>query len=79
MEIMEELIYSNMIEQVHPLIVPTVLIPLTLVSMGISVIATFIAGLFGVKLKAEGPKRLLELLFKPKILISDFVTHKCIF
>lgn len=55
---------------VHALIVPTVLIPLTMISVVISVVATFIAGLFGIKLKAEGPKRMLELLLKPKIIIT---------
>lgn len=70
-EIMEELTYSNY----HFLIIPTVLIPLTMISMGISVVATFIAGLFGVKLKNEGPKRLLELLLKPRILISAVILN----
>lgn len=56
--------------QLHYMIIPTVLIPLTMVSVAISVVATFIAGLFGIKLKAEGPKQLLEVLLKPKILIS---------
>lgn len=68
---MEELAYSNY----HLLIIPTVLIPLTMLSMGISVVATFIAGLFGVKLKAEGPKRLMELLLKPRILISAVILN----
>jgi len=51
-------------------IIPTVLIPLTVVSVGVSVAATFIAGLFGVTLRSDGPKRLLELLLKPKIILS---------
>ena len=54
----------------HPLIIPTVLIPLTALSVALSVAATFIAGLFGIQLKAEGPKKLLEVLLKPKILLS---------
>lgn len=68
---MEELTYSNY----HLLIIPTVLIPLTMVSMGVSVVATFIAGLFGIKLKAEGPKRLLELLLRPRILVSALILN----
>jgi outer membrane protein assembly factor BamB len=53
-----------------PLIIPTVMIPLTLISVGISVVASFIAALFGVELKMEGPKKFLEVLFKPKVLLS---------
>ncbi len=68
---MEELIPSN----VHLLIIPTILIPLTILGVGISVVATFIAGLFGIKLKAEGPKQLLELLLKPRFLISAVVLN----
>jgi outer membrane protein assembly factor BamB len=51
-----------------PMILPTVMIPLTMVSVGLSVVATFIAGLFGIQLKLEGPKKLLEVLLKPKVL-----------
>ncbi len=73
MVLLEQLI--NHPENVNLLIVPTVLIPLTLVSVGISVIATFIAGLFGITLKTEGPKRLLELLLKPKIIFSALLLN----
>jgi outer membrane protein assembly factor BamB len=59
--------------ELHPLIIPTVLIPLTAVGVGLSVATTYIAGLFGVKLKAEGPKKALELLLKPKVLFSAVV------
>lgn len=52
------------------MILPTVMIPLTMVSVGLSVVATFIAGLFGIQLKLEGPKKLLEVLLKPKVLGS---------
>lgn len=58
-----------------PLIIPTVLIPFTFISVGLSVVATFIAGLFGIELKAEGPKQLLEVLLKPKFLISAIVLN----
>jgi hypothetical protein len=67
MERMDELVNYH---EIHALIVPTVLIPLTMISVVISVVATFIAGLFGIKLKAEGPKRMLELLLKPRIIIT---------
>lgn len=62
-----------------PMILPTVMIPLTLVSVGFSVIATFIAGLFGIQLKLEGPKKLLEVLLNPKVLASAFVLNALIF
>jgi len=55
------------------------MIPLTLVSVGFSVVATFIAGLFGVQLKLEGPRKLLEVLLNPKVLASAFVLNALIF
>lgn len=62
-----------------PMILPTVMIPLTLVSVGFSVVATFIAGLFGIQLKLEGPKKLLEVLLNPKVLASAFLLNAIIF
>lgn len=58
-----------------PMILPTVMIPLTLVSVGISVVASFIAALFGVQLKMEGPKKLLEVLLKPRVLLSGLLLN----
>lgn len=78
MGFMEELVLVNHIN-IQPLIIPTVLIPLTLLSMGLSVVATFVAGLFGVELKTEGPRRLLELLFKPRFLISALLLNSFFF
>lgn len=60
-------------------IIPTVLIPLTMISVGISIVASFIAALFGVELKTEGPKRLLEVLLKPKVLLSALVFNLCVY
>lgn len=60
-------------------IIPTVLLPLAFLSTGISIVATFIAGLFGIKLKAEGPKKLLEVLLKPRILLSALVLNLIIY
>ena len=57
------------------LIIPTVMIPLTAVSVLLTMIATFIAGLFGITLKAEGPKKLLEVLLKPKILVGALILN----
>lgn len=67
----------SLIDQLNytPLIIPTVLIPFTLVSVGISVVATFIAGLFGIELKAEGPKQLLEVLLRPKVIITAIILN----
>lgn len=56
--------------EIVPMILPTVMIPLTMVSVGLSVVATFIAGLFGIQLKLEGPRKLLEVLLKPRVLGS---------
>jgi outer membrane protein assembly factor BamB len=73
MEILELL--NSTPEGVHVGIIPTVLLPFALLSTIISVVATFIANLFGVKLRAEGPKKLLEILLKPRILISAFILN----
>lgn len=73
-----ELLNSSPVEA-HYSIIPTVLLPLAFLSTGISIAATFIAGLFGVKLKAEGPKKLLEVLLKPKILISALILNAIIY
>lgn len=55
------------------------MIPLTLLSVGVSVVASFIAALFGIQLKLEGPKKLLEVLLKPKVLASAFLLNALIF
>jgi len=68
----------NMTTEFVPMIIPTVMIPLTLVSVGISVVASFIAGLFGIKLKMEGPKKLLEVLLKPRVLATAFLLNAVI-
>ena len=60
------------------LIIPTVMIPLTAVSVLLSIAASFIAGLFGIKLSTEGPKRLLEVLLKPKVLLSALALNLAI-
>ncbi|MFA6236367.1 MAG: PQQ-binding-like beta-propeller repeat protein [Bacteriovorax sp.] len=51
-------------------IIPTVLIPLTAVTVGITSLAGIIAGWFGIKLRTEGPKQFLEVLLKKRILLS---------
>ena len=60
---------------IHLLIIPTVMIPLTAISVALTIVASFIAGLFGIQLKAEGPKKLLEVLLKPKVLASALVLN----
>ena len=55
---------------VQNLIIPTVMIPLTAITVALSMLASFIAGIFGIHLKTEGPKRLLEVLLKPRVLLG---------
>lgn len=55
---------------VQTMIIPTVMIPLTAITVALSMLASFIAGLFGIQLKTEGPKRLLEVLLKPRVLLG---------
>jgi len=68
---MEELLLNQ--GNFTELIIPTVMIPLTALSVGLTVIASFIAGLFGISLSTEGPKRLLEVLMKPRVLFSGLI------
>lgn len=55
---------------ITPAIIPTVLIPLTALTVGLSSLAGFIAGLFGIKLNTEGPKQFLEVLLKKRVIFS---------
>lgn len=59
----------------HPLIIPSVVIPFTALLAALSALATFIAALFGIKLKAEGPKKLLEVMLKPRVLFVALVSN----
>ncbi|MEY2987572.1 MAG: hypothetical protein RJB13_1093 [Pseudomonadota bacterium] len=63
------------LQTVQQLIIPTVMIPLTAITVALSMLASFIAGLFGLSLKSEGPKRLLEVLLKPRVLLSALVLN----
>jgi outer membrane protein assembly factor BamB len=56
-------------------IIPTVLIPLTGLTVILSSLATVVAGWFGIKLKMEGPKQLLEVLLTKKVLISAVILN----
>lgn len=56
-------------------IIPTFVIPFTILVMILTSLATWIAALFGLKLKAEGPKRLFEVLMKPKILLLAIASN----
>ena len=56
-------------------VIPTVLVPLTALTVLLSSIASIIAGWFGLKLKTEGPKRLLEVLLKKRVLLSMLVLN----
>lgn len=59
----------------HPLIIPSIVIPFTALLAGLSAIATLIAGLFGLQLKAEGPKKLLEVMLKPRVLAVALLSN----
>ncbi|MGZ3809666.1 MAG: hypothetical protein ACXVCE_16410, partial [Bacteriovorax sp.] len=56
-------------------IIPTVLIPLTGLTVVLTSIASVIAGWFGIKLNTEGPKQLLEVLLTKKVLIGAVVLN----
>lgn len=56
-------------------IIPTVVLPFTIVGMILTSVATWVAAFFGVELKAEGPKRLFEVLMKPKIIIFSLLAN----
>lgn len=49
-------------------IVPTIVLPFALIGVLLSALATVVAGWFGIELKAEGPKKLLELLLNRRTL-----------
>ncbi|MEY4064366.1 MAG: hypothetical protein RIR26_574, partial [Pseudomonadota bacterium] len=76
METMDAFLLNlNTANEFQTLIIPTVMIPLTALTVALSVVASFIAGLFGIRLKTEGPRRLLEVLLKPKVLASALVLN----
>ncbi|MEN9827065.1 MAG: hypothetical protein RI953_2810 [Pseudomonadota bacterium] len=60
---------------VQNLIIPTVMIPLTAITVALSMLASFIAGLFGIQLRTEGPRRLLEVLLKPRVLLGALLLN----
>lgn len=55
---------------IHYSIIPTVIIPLTALTVGLTSLAGMVAGWFGIKLHTEGPKQLLEVLLKKRVLVS---------
>ncbi len=72
MDVLHWLIHNHQVATrgISPGIIPTVLIPLTALTVGLSSLAGLIAGQFGVKLNTEGPKQLLEVLLKKRVIIS---------
>lgn len=60
-------------------IIPTVVLPFTILGMILTSVATWIAAFFGVELKAEGPKRLFEVLMKPKVLLLALLSNVLVF
>lgn len=59
-------------------IIPTVVVPFAFLSFLLSALAAFIASLFGIQLKTEGPKRLLEVLLKPKVLGTALLVNAAV-
>lgn len=60
-------------------VIPTAVVPLAVIGVILSAIASFIAGLFGIELKWEGPKRLLEVFLKPRVIISLIIINGLIY
>ncbi|WP_374000283.1 PQQ-binding-like beta-propeller repeat protein [Bdellovibrio bacteriovorus] len=60
-------------------IIPTVVLPFTIIGMILTSVATWLAALFGFELKAEGPKRLFEVLMKPKVLALALVSNLIVY
>lgn len=60
-------------------IIPTVVLPFTILGMILTSLATYVAAFFGVELKAEGPKKLFEVLTKPKVLLWALVSNVVIY
>ncbi|KHD87501.1 MAG: hypothetical protein OM95_14110 [Bdellovibrio sp. ArHS] len=60
-------------------IIPTVVLPFTILGMILTSLATWIAAFFGVELKAEGPKKLFEVLVKPKVLLWALLSNALVF
>lgn len=51
-------------------VIPTVLVPLTALTVLLSSIASIIAGWFGLKLKTDGPRQLLEVLLTKRVILA---------
>ncbi|MFM6927776.1 MAG: PQQ-binding-like beta-propeller repeat protein [Bdellovibrio sp.] len=60
-------------------IIPTVVLPFTIIGMILTSVATWVAAFFGVELKAEGPKRLFEVLMKPKVLLLALASNLIVY
>jgi outer membrane protein assembly factor BamB len=56
-------------------IIPTVFIPLTALTVGLTSLASLVAGWFGIKLHTEGPKQFLEVLLKKRVLVSMIILN----
>ncbi|QDK44960.1 hypothetical protein DOM22_07180 [Bdellovibrio sp. ZAP7] len=60
-------------------IIPTVVLPFTILGMILTSLATWVAAFFGVELKAEGPKRLFEVLMKPKVIVLALLSNLVVY
>ncbi len=62
-------------EPLRQAIIPTFVLPFTILGMILTSLATWIAAFFGIQLKAEGPKRLFEVLMRPKIILWALISN----
>ena len=60
-------------------IIPTVVLPFAVLGMILTSLATWIAAFFGMELKTEGPKRLLEVILKPKVIIASLLLNALVY
>jgi outer membrane protein assembly factor BamB len=60
-------------------IIPTVVLPIAVLGMVLKSIATWVAAFFGYKLKSEGPRRLVELLLKPRVIVASVLLNACFY
>ncbi|MDG0816322.1 PQQ-binding-like beta-propeller repeat protein [Bdellovibrio svalbardensis] len=72
-------ITASLNEPIKLAIIPTVVLPLTVVGMILTSVATWVAALFGIQLKAEGPKRIFEVLMKPKVLLLALLSNLLVY
>src|SRR5262245_25142390 len=56
-------------------VVPTVAVPLATIMFLLNAIVSWVASLFGVRLKWQGPRDLLRVLLRPRLLVAAVVLN----